>query len=96
MKTSFTPGPWKVLAQNTNRPSDLFSVISEREDERKESIVCNSCDREDARLIAAAPELLAFVVDVNVWLMSPDTSHEILEIMQRRTIAALTKAKGQA
>lgn len=64
-KHSHTPGPWQVMARTFPERScnPLYSVICRRDDERKESIVCNSCDLSDAHLIAAAPELLAALKD---------------------------------
>lgn len=48
----------------------------------------------DARLIAAAPELLTFAYFVAAWLTAPELNRTTLDAVQRQARAAIAKATG--
>lgn len=55
---------WQVLAPDAAHRSihKLYSVVTWNEDRQEpDSVVCNSCTLEDAKLIASCPELLKLV-----------------------------------
>ena len=58
-ETKHTPGPWTLLARNrVNRQREpMFDVVSGKAENTE--IVCDKAREVDARLIAAAPDLLA-------------------------------------
>lgn len=101
MQTKYTPGPWAVV-DNTAEPYGQLLVESETDGavalcytvERGEYAAPPECVA-NARLIAAAPDLLAVVEMVNrIWShdqtenLHPESPAAILR-------AALKKAKGE-
>ncbi|SRR6266496_1493912 len=67
-----TPGPWFVMANlsGTSPLHPMCSVWSGRE--TQESIVCNSCMPDNAKLIAAAPDMLAALHAAMNWFTPPN------------------------
>lgn len=96
MKPKHTPGPWYVVYSPKKRPG---TFIRDRVDHLEISY-CNSAETSrpeaDARLIAAAPDMLAGLEAVETALeyQTPDTEddRELLEKIKR----ALTKARGES
>lgn len=90
------PSPWFVMA-NLNETSPLHplcSVWAGRE--TQEHIICNSCTPDNARLIAAAPELLEALQEADTVLatLSGSNPRVIDTILKNR--AAIAKAEGRA
>lgn len=86
----FTPGPWAVCADNA---SSAFghSVVA------GEGLIAERLDRDDARLIAAAPELL----DALKRVMASEHSNagggrECCCVAHENARAAIAKAEGKA
>ena len=96
MEAKHTPGPWHV------EQMDYLTVFAEDDREkycgRPVAIIRHSrvleCDA-DARLIAAAPELLEALTKVRTWLIAPNTSDESLDEMTSIVKSAITKALGE-
>lgn len=97
-----TPGPWQVLA---GEPGDRSSrtivaltpyrkIASVRVDGAVQPL---PCEEADARLIAAAPDLLAALEECRLWLGS-DEPMPTAKMWELGAIvrAAITKAKGRA
>jgi len=90
--TEFTPGPWTV------HPSE--STVVEIPGGHPSTVFAAYCGTEaNARLIAAAPDLLAALEDVMAWLDNWDIpfadDDEWLETSRPKITAAITKARGQ-
>jgi len=60
MTTKHTAGPWHVVANDAylsgKTPLNMVSVYAGQD--RREHVVCNSCDPADAQLIAQSPAML--------------------------------------
>lgn len=95
-----TPGPWRVTklipldAENNDYPG---AEISWREaDERRHHHsgavqIWSNCAEADARLIAAAPDLLVAALDMYAaWTAHSITQHEVSKLK-----AAIDKAEGR-
>jgi len=50
----------------------------------------------NARLIAAAPDMLALLEEIGVWLVATDLSGTVLQHFETRVGAIIAKAKGEA
>ncbi len=92
-----TPGPWHILSNP--RPNDLHPMVSiAAGEDRRECIVCNSCNPEDAKLIAAAPELLEtvnrVVALVNDYEMGVAEREIKWEAAMQIAHSAIAKAEG--
>lgn len=61
--------------------------MTDRSDEKKA--------RDDARLIAAAPNLLEALETIGAWLVSPATDKDTVAYMRAIVLAAISKATGQ-
>src|SRR3990167_7407928 len=91
-----TPGPWKLVACERGQK---WAILSEQE-------CCPDHDRliafvgedDNARLIAAAPDLLAALEELDAWLSATTRSPQIDAALQERTKAraAIAQAKGEA
>ena len=97
MTQPHTPGPWHVEQQNEGRPlirsedgTEICEVIGETFDEYAEE------EREaTAQLIAAAPELLAALVDLVRSVNCSDRSSWLHDEAEKAR-AAIVKAQGEA
>lgn len=98
MTQKHTPGPWRTLGEwavvtKTRTIVDLYKTTADCEE--LDEIAAN------ARLIAAAPELLWFaeqvVMGITSGLIKIETpAEETLEKVIKSTYAAIAKARGQA
>jgi hypothetical protein len=60
-------------------------------------IVIAECDtHQTALLIAAAPEMLEMLEKIEIWLISPDLSKDIISQLHDLTIDVIAKAKGES
>lgn len=60
METKHTPGPWKVGRHDGNSGQLAgWQVLSDNPDDRIQGLVCQNAGPDNARLIAAAPDMLA-------------------------------------
>lgn len=97
-----TPGPWKVIERGTTTHPDRFG----RTTGRKEVFINGADglgsiakmyvghDGADARLIAAAPELLEAL---QTWIAACDTgTHTDINQAREQARAAIAKATGEA
>jgi hypothetical protein len=88
---NYTPGPWNVTG-------DLATISGTRPGDPYTFTVAETCgykeEREaNARLIAAAPELLEAIIELSHWAeMQPGMPQGTFEIVR----AAIAKAKGGA
>jgi len=92
-----TPGPWKVADGLTIEDDSCLVIYSDNEPARRIAHVPDY-DGEgelNARLIAAAPELLAALRHIAVWLMSPGTAKSTPEEMYLVAVNAIAKAEGR-
>jgi len=87
-----TPGPWYV-----GRSESGYIVCNVGSLE----VVTNEYDPEqydveaDARLIAAAPELLTALKVIAVWAQTPEPNEAAcLELIHNKAMESITKAKG--
>ena len=97
-----TPGPWFVSMRPDqdeegwtgpavyDRVGGVFAVV----DEEPETIACPFREA-DARLIAAAPDLLAATEALLAVLDTWPVSSEELEAVYRSAVAAVDRAKGR-
>lgn len=101
MQTQHTPGPWSVSGAGilnhpvTNRPVSTVQIeaagwgrIGDWYDESNEG-------PGNVRLIAAAPELLAALQVIAVWLIAPVTDPSTLAWVQAAARAAIDTATGR-
>lgn len=89
--TTHTPAPWHVTRYN-----DLQYSISNHEDGYEEQYINDTEDDANARLIAAAPELLAALENIDDYFQCTgeiDPESVLYGIMQDAH-AAMAKAKG--
>ena len=95
--TQHTPGPWRVAFGNrleVHGPKDEIGWPA--------SIVYNAglCTSEEAqanaRLIAAAPDMLAALQDIMAESSRDDDDHDVIATIQGVCRAAIAKAKGGA
>lgn len=99
--TQHTPGPWYVSAKNPFRviESGPRSLSLAKANNKHLSVTTELTETEakaNARLIAAAPDLLASLQEVTAtlaWLNSDDSAH-IMEQTDRAR-AAIAKATGE-
>lgn len=87
-----TPGPWEIPGRTRAGPF----VAEARKNGRCIADVTSGNDA-DARLIAAAPELLAFaeaVAEYDEYRTDDEDPREILTRLERRAQAAIAKARG--
>ena len=101
-RITFTPGPWRVTEDLLND----FPAIVDAKGERVavQPLICpqsKPVKRANARLIAAAPDLLAateaWVAAMKGWLDgNPPKSPEESRAIYDAAVAALRKARGEA
>lgn len=88
-----TPGPWHILCEP--RPNDLHPLVSiYTGEDRREHIVCNSCTPEDAKLVAAAPELLEKLEIAIQWNFAVPPKYRMDPDQLRAIRELIAKAKG--
>jgi hypothetical protein len=103
MKTQFTPGPWEILNSITGR-NDLYiwsSIVPDAEVSRAIASVhpdSGGSQKDNARLIAAAPELLKALQAIEfAGTVGPQNPfHMTRAEMVRRARAAIAKATKQS
>lgn len=99
-----TPGPWRMIEGDAKRKAMTDIVVSDRENYRIAFVMCewaNKQQREqdlaDAKLIAAAPELLAALKSAMIWhgeLTPCDEPDDGLRGLLLQMQAAIAKAEG--
>ena len=90
-----TPGPWKVADQfYILMDDDVACEVAKVCDENIDDDMVGQCDA-DARLIAAAPEILAALRNCRDWLVCI-TGHANLEDTERGYLEAATAAIAKA
>jgi hypothetical protein len=91
MTPKFTPGPWKFVPWHiAEGPSEVRAPEG--------WLVCTTASDDDARLIAAAPDLLAALAEVSQWIegWSPNfTQDDEWPATNARIRAAIAKAEGR-
>lgn len=93
----FTPGPWQQVSRNINDLERTFHGV------RAGSFyfdIPTSCELSDARLIAAAPDLLEAledaVADYDAWMKDADvTPNEYLQAWTAKARTAISRARGE-
>jgi hypothetical protein len=93
-KAKFTPGPWHIVTDSADR-----SVIkSTTQPEKPHSvIVADSWVKQaDARLIAAAPELLEALREILEWAQIPSDGSKTAVAIKVKAEAAISKAEKGA
>lgn len=104
--TKHTPGPWSYELQADIDPDGngyCWAINGLTKDQRQRSIpgadyVQNPAyanSEANARLIAAAPELLSTLEDIRAWLVSPDLSAGVIAAYQHDCEIAIAKATGK-
>lgn len=98
-RVNATPGPWKIedrltnatlshAIEGTNRRLIAWTLRHYDRDEQNKKT--SAIDDADARLIAAAPDLLEALSEIAI-----ETGHaNPSEWMRKRALAAITKAEG--
>jgi hypothetical protein len=95
VSTKHTPGPWRYDKSHNAHPGahrvlgpdgEVLADFGwiQRFDEAKAN----------ARLIAAAPELLETLRHLHTWLICPDTTTSAITAMRNMAAAAIAKAEG--
>lgn len=82
-----TPGPWNV---GTTFPTMIWSGT----DETAAISVCATRTKEDARLIAAAPDMLAALKAIVIESGGKAIPNDSLTVCRKRALAAIAKAEG--
>lgn len=98
MKTKFTPGPWKYQKQNGSPTTGPHMISGSKPGYLAEVRDCGSGDVEaNARLIAAAPELLnmlkEYVQDYDENYGEDGATDDYVNDMAKRARAAIAKAE---
>ena len=98
-KAKHTPGPWKSETARTFSQPDRHLVSSEKR------VLCEAYSEPDARLIAAAPDLLKHLEDAAHWLKdlsliarrggNTELANHVTE-QASRAYDAIAKARGEA
>jgi hypothetical protein len=88
-----TPGPWKVREDNDGETRPSWAILQDVGPGPVAPWIARVNHPDNARLIAAAPDLLAALERIEPGLPT-DTNEEYDEKMQAR--AAIAKAKGEA
>ena len=100
MTTQNTPGPWYIDCQNESAAIGYRAIV-----DNEGYTICNPSPmgQADAKLIAAAPELLAalqavwkFFEPVYVSAMADDTERTAQDELMDTVRAAIAKATGEA
>jgi hypothetical protein len=86
-----TPGPWKWDNHGDLRGKDRNAVINP---ELRRDVLSAVNYEEDARLIAAAPDLLAALERIEDLDWSHDSAESAMVKVQVEAAAAIAKAKG--
>ena len=89
MSNQHTPGTWAIYV---NAPSDVVIRKMSKDGYELCAIARVSSGYANARLIAAAPELLAALESMLHLRKMPD---EVAECVLDRAVAAIAKAKGE-
>jgi hypothetical protein len=89
-----TPGPWVIdpcgdILGNRNTPTDNGLICGMCEDRRDAEGAAN------ARLIAAAPELLAALKEARSWLIDADGGYGTYDTEIDAVDAVIAKAEGR-
>jgi hypothetical protein len=103
--TGHTPGPWQWEADNRTGGFNIFTVIESEYGHKRRYLadvtgpyIKAETNLANARLIAAAPELLAVLAEVETWLTNGDydTRGGLVEMERLASIArsAIAKIKG--
>jgi hypothetical protein len=93
MDTSFTPGPWRV---NDLNPYEVYSINPSQRiaDCRPNGCICHTeQDRANARLIAAAPELLHALF--KIYDEDGLTGQDRIDFIEDIALTAINLATGQ-
>lgn len=102
---SHTPGPWRVDTENPKEFSGMenwgecYAIVSCDADPVKELYVGFVLTSEDAQLIAAAPDLLAFteaVEGIIAWARDNGANPEAVGSIESMRRAAIAKAEGKS
>lgn len=93
----FTPGPWHIYASDEylagKTPINLVSVWAG--EMPREHVVCNSCDSNDARLIASAPDLLYALEELLYGAIPHKRDFLITAYAKNLAQSAIAKARGE-
>ena len=91
MNVKHTPGPWSVEIDHHNNAPEYIRANADGEMYDLASVLCDETGNAtaNARLIAAAPELLACLLDV----LDADGDLDAMDFNRYR--AAITKATGE-
>ncbi len=94
MKTKHTPGPWKIAQQykdEANYPIGSYRIGTDKRDGHDVAVVQCVYKEANARLIAAAPDLLRALEEIALYPTYGEQRHaEIIEIANH----AIAKAEG--
>jgi hypothetical protein len=93
-----TPGPWKAAGDFIGTDEADPQTIAYVSDHRNRRPRGNDVDKANARLIAAAPELLEALQDckARLRLLIDSDRHKLLDTAAvRKAIAAIAKATGE-
>lgn len=88
MAEKHTPGPWFIIYDPDERAGDRYGV--------KDIVPANHTITEaNARLIAAAPDLLAIAKRIEAAMDFDASDHPMFDGMQRQLLDAISKAEAQ-
>jgi len=94
---SYAPGEWEV------RKGTLSIYTSYRGSRKplchkiantKQPLLTKECQEANAKLMAAAPELLKTLKDMSVWLTAPATDKATIDHWKQNVSTAIAKATG--
>lgn len=88
-ESKHTPGPWIIEDNPCVKPAVQVAAFDGIGNRHLQVIIQSHVQEEDARLIAAAPELLEFAEE---WLRIQDSDENYMTAKAKKAIA---KAKGE-
>jgi hypothetical protein len=86
-----TKGPWEARWSERGQ----YWFIDHPQQEGSATLTKLDCDEADARLIAAAPDMLEMLRDVVAVLNDPDADWTDAHRVEREILAVIAKATGQ-
>lgn len=101
MKTKHTPGPWFRCFDRAEGQTLCCIVKEDEKLGQVEEVIgwinryAGNCAEANATLIASAPELLATLRKIGVWLIAPRTDVQTLAEMNTLVCRAIAKAEGR-
>jgi len=98
MSGSHTPGPWHIFEKEAHKGQGILHIVEEGGDPYLEIATLMAHKEEleaNARLMAAAPEMLEALEDVKIWL-EESKRKDLVPVLWVEVCAAIAKARGES